>query len=145
MEQEQEQKRRLGRPPRVQPDSPSPASFGELGEEMQPSTTSTPAATPETPASGKDSSPISQPSAQETPAMQELKAKMEAQAEAEPERGPHPYKWSIAATAMIPFGFRDPATGDPSKERIEAHVAECWRAETIPSIAGVLVTLPKQD
>lgn len=127
MEQEQEQKRRLGRPPRVQPDSPSPASFGEPVEEMQPSTTSTVAATPE------------------TPAMQELKAKMEAQAEAEPERGPHPYKWSIAATAMIPFGFRDPATGDPSKERIEAHVAECWRAETIPSIAGVLVTLPKQD
>lgn len=77
--------------------------------------------------------------------MQELKAKLEAQAEVEPERGPHPYKWRIEATAMIPFGFRDPATGDPSKERIEAHVAECWRADTAPSIAGVLVTLPKQD
>jgi hypothetical protein len=64
-------------------------------------------------------------------------------AAAEPERAPHPYRWRIEVPAMIPFGFRDPQTGQPSPERIEAHIDDCWRAETAPEIAGVLVTRPK--
>jgi hypothetical protein len=121
----------------------SPESIGAEVDEKEQSETSAPESTPST---GDDGGASSKPSTtSETPAMKALKDKMEAKAAAEPERPPHPYKWSIAAPGMIPFGFRDPATGEPSRERIEAHVADCWRAETIPDIAGVLVTLPKQD
>lgn len=118
--------------PEPKPESASP----------EPSGASTDAETPSVPLSS-ESSVESTPD--ETPAIRELREKMEAKAAAEPERPPHPYKWRIECRAMIPFAMLDPATGEPSKERIEAHIEDCWRVGTAPDIAGVLVTQPRSQ
>lgn len=135
--------------------SPQPRKRGPVeSQPVESSGTSTaetpPESTPSADAPTSDSPSVPEnapvvPQEATTPAMGELEQRIAEKAAAEPERPPHPYKWRIEAEAMIPFGFRDPANGQPSKERIEAHIEECWRAETPPSIAGVLVTLPRRD
>lgn len=134
----------------------SRGSSGAVEAETPPSETSTDAATtaPQPPTSAESVTPsdsennaaeVNTKPPAELPGVQELKARMEAKVAVEPERPPHPYKWRIERESMIPFGFRDPATGQPSNERIEAHVADCWRVGTAPSIEGVLVTLPASN
>lgn len=132
MNEKQESKRSLFR-----------ASSGEPKAEAQQSETSTADATSETQPSTAPVVETPSDSETEPKGRKELKARMEAKAAAEPERPPHPYKWRIERPSMVPFGLRSPENGEPCPERIEAHIADCWRAETVPGIAGVLVMQPK--
>ena len=136
---EQAEKRGPGRPRKAPDVSQSAASSGEPKAETVQSETSTAAVT----SAEQPTTPGNEPDAYlepETPAQRELREKMEAKMAEEPERGPHPYQWRLAAPAIVPFHFRAPETGEPSTERIEAHIQDCWRVGTAPSIAGVLIS-----
>jgi hypothetical protein len=96
-------------------------------------------ATPEE-ATPEEATPEEATPEEATPARAELQAKLEARAQDEPKRGPNPYSWQIVKLDMIPFGFRDPATGEPDRAKINEHVERCWAIGTAPDISGVLIS-----
>lgn len=74
-----------------------------------------------------------------TPAMQELRARMEEKAAESPPKGKCPYTWSFSRPAMVPMGYRNPATGEVDHDKIQEHIDRCWAIDTVPEIPGILI------